>query len=76
MNQLTDRERFILHAVMSSTVLELSPEIELEHEDVLKFIRTNRCRNLTTEEVKTLIENIREELLLAKVMWEEYVLSR
>lgn len=76
MNQLTDRERFILHSVMSSTVLELSPDIKLEHEDVLKFIRTNRCRNLTTKEVETLIEDIREELLLAKTMWEEYVLSR
>ena len=72
MNELTERERFILHAVMSSLTLQSEYNINIPHEQILEYIHKNRCRNLSKEELQELIEEIRMEMELARTMWDEF----
>ena len=71
-DELTERERFILHAVMASLTIESDPNIKIPHEHILGFIHKNRCRNLSMGELNQLIEQVRMEMELAKTMWDEF----
>ena len=72
MNELTERERFILHAVMSSLTLQSEHNINIPHEKIIDFIHRNRCRSLSMGELQELIEEIRMEMELARTMWDEF----
>lgn len=71
-DELSERERFILHAVMASLTIEIDSKIKIPHEQILNFIHKNRCRGLSMEELAKLIEEVRMEMELAKIMWNEF----
>lgn len=71
-DELTERERFILHAVMASLTIESDPHIKIPHEQILNFIHRNRCRSLSMGELSKLIEQVRMEMELSRTMWDEF----
>jgi hypothetical protein len=75
-DELTSRERFILHAVMVSMTLDMAPDINIPHEKILNYIHKNRCRDLSMEEIDKLIDDVRLEMTLSKSMWDEFGIPR
>ena len=76
---LTERERFIHHFITLSTLriigsrynkegekLEESDQVEIsaEEQNDIKVILSTRCRNLTSEDVREIFEDLSEEALL------------
>ena len=66
---LNDRERFILHLVALMTMQHFGKFGEKEnlHEIVVK----NRCRRLTGNDINKIYDDIQEEMLLGKTIYEE-----
>ena len=75
-DELTSRERFILHAVMVSMTLDMTKDMNIPHEQILDYIHKNRCRDLSMEEINELITHVRLEMTLSKSMWDEFGLPR
>lgn len=68
---LNDRERFILHSVSASFLLtDFNNKITLGK--VIQFITKNRCRKLNDTEVIDMMNDIKDELLLTKGIWEDF----
>ena len=68
---LNDRERMILHFCCTTTIAKLTG---ISHRDVIvekmiEDIRTNRCRSLTDGEIADLLEDISEEMMGGKNMF-------
>ena len=68
---LDDRERMILHFCCTTTIAKLTG---ISHRDVIvekmiEDIRTNRCRSLTDGEIADLLEDISEEMMGGKNMF-------
>ena len=68
---LSDRERMILHFCCTTTIAKLTG---ISHRDVIvekmiEDIRTNRCRSLTDGEIADLLEDISEEMMGGKNMF-------
>lgn len=63
---LTDKERFILHFTQSAALFA-----DIDIESLIDHILKHRCRKLDLEEVKSIVEEMKEEQLLSKSMWEE-----
>ena len=69
---LSDREKLILHFCCMMTTARLSG---MEHRDCLmeKMINDvirNRCRSLATEDVEAILEEVNEEMISGKVMFQ------
>jgi len=69
---LSDREKLILHFCCMVTTAKLSG---MEHRDYLveKMINdviSNRCRSLSTEDVADILEEVNEEMISGKVMFQ------
>ena len=68
---LNDRERMILHFCCTTTIAKLTG---ISHRDVIvekmiEDIRKNRCRSLTDGEIADLLEDISEEMMGGKNMF-------
>ena len=66
---LYDRERFILHLVALMTMQHFG--LYRDKTGLDEIVRRNRCRKLTVEDVKNLYDDISEEMLLGKAVYEE-----
>ena len=69
---LSDREKLILHFCCMMTTAKLSG---MEHRDCLmeKMINDvirNRCRSLAPEDVEAILEELNEEMISGKVMFQ------
>ena len=69
---LSDREKLILHFCCMMTTARLSG---MEHRDCLmeKMINDvirNRCRSLAPEDVEAILEEVNEEMISGKVMFQ------
>ena len=69
---LNDREKLILHFCCMMTTARLSG---MEHRDCLmeKMINDvirNRCRSLAPEDVEAILEEVNEEMISGKVMFQ------
>ena len=69
---LSDREKLILHFCCMVTTAKLSG---MEHRDCLmeKMINDvirNRCRSLAPEDVEAILEEVNEEMISGKVMFQ------
>ena len=69
---LSDREKLILHFCCMMTTAKLSG---MEHPDCLmeKMINDvirNRCRSLAPEDVEVILEEVNEEMISGKVMFQ------
>ena len=68
---LNDRERMILHFVCTVTIGKLTgiPHREVIMEKMIEDIRKNRCRSLSDSEISSLLDEINEEMLGGKNMF-------
>ena len=69
---LNDRERMILHFCCTITISKLTgvPHRDAVVEKMIKDIRKERCRGLSEEEVISLLDEINEEMLGGKNMFD------
>ena len=69
---LSDREKFILHFCCMVTTAKLSG---MEHRDhliskMIEDVRKHRCRSITLEDVHDLLEEVNEEMVSGKIMFQ------
>ena len=69
---LSDREKLILHFVSMMTTAKLSG---MEHRDrlmekMINDVIRNRCRSLAPEDVEAILEEVNEEMISGKVMFQ------
>ena len=65
---LNDRERFILHLVALMTMQHFG--MFADAKGLHELVRKNRCRQLNRDDVKKLFDEIQEEMLLGKTIYE------
>ena len=68
---LNDREKFIMHLITVMTLSSLGDPIDISL--VQKEIRKNRCRKLTDKDVAQIWEDMKEEILNGRAIYEEMV---
>ena len=68
---LNDREKFILHMVTVMTLASLGDTIDVKI--IQKEIRKNRTRKLTDEDVYEIWEDMKEEVLNGRIVYEEMI---
>tara|TARA_Y100001951_G_C11072523_1_gene146862 strand:- start:110 stop:379 length:270 start_codon:yes stop_codon:yes gene_type:complete len=68
---LNDREKFIMHMVTIMTLASMGDPIDVKL--LQKEIRKGRVRKLTDEEVDILWEDMKEEILNGRAVYEEMV---
>ena len=68
---LNDREKFIMHMATIMTLASLGDPIDIYA--VQKEIVTNRCRKLSDKEIDSLFEDIKEEVLNGRSVYEEMI---
>ena len=69
---LSDREKLILHFCCMVTTAKLSG---MEHRDrlmekMINDVIRNRCRSLASEDVEAILEEVNEEMISGKVMFQ------
>ena len=69
--KLTDREKFILHFVSMITISKLSGIAHPNHliAKMIEDVRRSRCRSISPEDMKDLLEEINEEMVSGKLMF-------
>ena len=69
--KLTDREKFILHFVSMITFAKLSGITHPNHliAEMIEDVRRSRCRSISPEDMKDLLEEINEEMVSGKLMF-------
>ena len=70
---LNDREKFIMHMVTIMTLASMGDPIDVKL--LQKEIRKGRVRKLTDEEVDILWEDMKEEILNGRAVYEEMISS-
>jgi len=68
---LNDREKFIMHMTTVMTLSTMGDPIDIRL--LQKEMRKNRCRKLTDEEVNELWEDMKEEVLNGRAVYEEMI---
>ena len=68
---LNDREKFIMHMATVMTLSAMGDSIDIRL--LQRVMRNNRCRKLTDKEVNELWEDIKEEVLNSKSVYEEMI---
>jgi len=66
---LNDREKFIMHMATVMTLASVGDTIDIR--EVQRHVRKGRCRNLTDEDVVNLLDDIKEEVLNGRAIYEE-----
>ena len=69
---LTDREKMILHFVCMITIAKMTnmPNYKQVLETMVKDIRKNRCRSLSNNDVAELLEEVNEEMVCGRIMFQ------
>ena len=69
---LSDREKLILHFVSMMTVARLSGTKHRNHliSKMIEDVRRSRCRSLAPEDVEAILEEVNEEMISGKVMFQ------
>ena len=70
---LNDREKFIMHMVTIMTLASLGDQIDIKL--LQKELRKGRTRKLTDKEVDALWEDMKEEILNGRAVYEEMISS-
>ena len=70
--KLTDREKFILHFVSMITIAKLSGITHPNHliAEMIEDVRRSRCRSISPEDMKDILEEINEEMVSGKLMFQ------
>ena len=69
---LTDREKLILHFCCMITIAKMTgmPNYKETLETMVKDIRKNRCRSLSNKDIAVLLEEVNEEMVRGKIMFQ------
>ena len=69
---LTDREKMILHFCCMITIAKMTnmPNYKQMLETMVKDIRKNRCRSLSNNDVAELLEDVNEEMVCGRIMFQ------
>ena len=67
---LSDREKLILHFVAFISSSELNDPVMAK---MMQEVTASRCRSIAPEDVMDIVEEINEELLLGKALFEQMV---
>ena len=70
---LSDREKLILHFCCSITIARLSGIAHPNHliAKMIEDVRRSRCRSIAPEDMEDLLEEINEEMLAGKILYEQ-----
>jgi len=68
---LNERERLIMHMITVMTLSSIGDPVDIRL--VQKEIRKNRCRKLTDEDVSHIWEDMKEEILNGRAVYEEMI---
>jgi len=68
---LNERERLLMHLITVMTLSSMGDPIDISL--VQKEIRENRCRKLTDKDVAQIWEDMKEEILNGKAVYEEMI---
>ena len=68
---LSDREKFIMHISTVMTLSSIGDPIDII--GIQKALRENRCRTLTDKQVNDLFNDIKEEVLNGRSVYEEMI---
>ena len=68
---LNERERLIMHLITVMTLSSMGDPVDITL--VQKEIRENRCRKLTDKDVAQIWEDMKEEILNSKAVYEEMI---
>ena len=66
---LSDREKFIMHMVTVMTFSAMGDPIDIQL--VQREMRKNRIRKLTDDEINSIWDDLKEEVLNGKAVYEE-----
>ena len=69
---LSDREKLILHFVSMMTIARLSDMKHRNHlmSKMIEDVRRSRCRSLAPEDVEDILEEVNEEMVSGKLMFQ------
>ena len=69
---LSDREKLILHFVSMMTIARLSDMKHRNHlmSKMIEDVRKHRCRSIALEDVHDLLEEVNEEMVSGKIMFQ------
>ena len=72
---LTDREKLILHFVCMITIAKMTnmPNYKETLETMVKDIRKNRCRSLNDDDIAVLLEEVNEEMICGRIMFQHLI---
>ena len=68
---LSERERLIMHMITVMTLSSMGDPVDISL--VQKEIRLNRCRKLTDKDVSHIWEDMKEEILNGRAVYEEMI---
>ena len=69
---LTDREKLILHFCCMITIAKMTgmPNYKQVLEIMVEDIRKNRCRSLNDDDIAVLLEEVNEEMVCGRIMFQ------
>ena len=69
---LNDRERMVLHFCCTTTIAKLTgiQYRDVIVENMIEDIRKNRCRSLSEEDVVNLLDEVNEEMVGGRVLFQ------
>ena len=69
---LTDREKLILHFCCMITIAKMTnmPNYKQMLETMIEDIRKNRCRSLNDDDIAVLLEEVNEEMVCGRIMFQ------
>ena len=72
---LTDREKLILHFCCSMTIAKITglPNHKYLIEQMVQDIRKNRCRSLNDDDIAVLLEEVNEEMVCGRIMFQHLI---
>ena len=72
---LTDREKLILHFCCSMTIAKMTgmPNYKDILHTMVEDIRKNRCRSLSEEDVIKLLDEVNEEMVCGRIMFQHLI---
>jgi len=72
---LSDREKLILHFVSVITIAKMTnmPNYEQMLETMIEEVRKNRCRSLNDDDIAVLLEEVNEEMVCGRIMFQHLI---
>jgi len=72
---LSDREKLVLHFCCSMTIAKMTGVANHKAiiEKMVENIRINRCRSLSEEDVVELLDEVNEEMLAGKILFQHLI---